>query len=400
MKAMLACDPNGPLVIHVTKLYSSPDGADFFAYGRVFSGTVKKGDGLTVLGEEVTDANDMEGATNPELENLWVYQTRYKIPVGAAGVPAGNMVLLGGVDASIFKSATIFGSSDLKEAEDLGLFRTVNHGSTSVVKVAIEPINPAELPKLLSGLRKVNKSYPLLTVRVQESGEHILFGTGELYLDCVMHDLREMYAGIEVKVSDPEVRFCETVLETSAIKCFANSLNKRNKLTMICEPLEKGLGEDIESGNVSILNSSPEVVSQFLQKKYGWDILAARSIWAFGPKDEGPNVLLDDSLPSETDKKLLYSVKESIRTGFSWAMSEGPLCDEPIRNVKFKILEAAIAGEPFQRAAGQIIPMSRRVCYSSFLTATPRLMEPVYYVEIQTPADCVDAAYNVLNRRR
>ena len=33
-----------------------------------------------------------------------------------------------------------------------------------------------------------------------------------------------------------------------------------------------------------------------------------------------------------------------------------------------------------------MIPTSRRVCYSAFLMATPRLMEPVYYVEIQTPA--------------
>ena len=33
-----------------------------------------------------------------------------------------------------------------------------------------------------------------------------------------------------------------------------------------------------------------------------------------------------------------------------------------------------------------VIPTARRVCYSAFLMATPRLMEPVYYVEIQTPA--------------
>jgi translation elongation factor EF-G len=32
--------------------------------------------------------------------------------------------------------------------------------------------------------------------------------------------------------------------------------------------------------------------------------------------------------------------------------------------------------------------------------ATPRLMEPMYYVEIQTPADCIAAIYNVLAKRR
>lgn len=49
---------------------------------------------------------------------------------------------------------------------------------------------------MLDGLRKVNKSYPLLSTKVEESGEHIVLGTGELYLDCVMHDLRRMYSEI------------------------------------------------------------------------------------------------------------------------------------------------------------------------------------------------------------
>lgn len=49
---------------------------------------------------------------------------------------------------------------------------------------------------MLEGLRKVNKSYPLLGTKVEESGEHVVLGTGELYLDCVMHDLRNMYSEI------------------------------------------------------------------------------------------------------------------------------------------------------------------------------------------------------------
>jgi U5 small nuclear ribonucleoprotein component len=58
------------------------------------------------------------------------------------------------------------------------------------------------------------------------------------------------------------------------------------------------------------------------------------------------------------------------------------LCDEPIRNAKFKILHANIAPEPLHRGGGQIIPTARRVVYSAFLMANPRLMEPVYYVEV------------------
>ena len=71
---------------------------------------------------------------------------------------------------------------------------------------------------------------PSRRTQVEESGEHVVLGTGELYLDCVMHDLRHVYAEIEVKVSDPVVGFCETVVETSSLKCFAETPNGRSKV--------------------------------------------------------------------------------------------------------------------------------------------------------------------------
>ncbi|KAE8783121.1 putative LRR receptor-like serine/threonine-protein kinase [Hordeum vulgare] len=95
----------------------------------------------------------------------------------------------------------------------------------------------------------------------------------------------------------------------------------------------------------------------------------------------GPNILLDDSLSVEVDKNLLNEVKDSIVQGFQWGAIEGPLCDEPIRNVKFKILNANIAREPLHHGGGQIIPTARRVVYSAFLMANPRLMEHIYYIE-------------------
>lgn len=72
----------------------------------------------------------------------------------------------------------------------------------------------------------------------------------------------------------------------------------------------------------------------------------------------GPNILVDDTLPSEVDKGLLSSVKDSIVQGFQWGTREGPLCEEPIRNTKFKILDAVIANEPLHRGGGKPKNMS------------------------------------------
>lgn len=53
-------------------------------------------------------------------------------------------------------------------------------------------------------------------------------------------------------------------------------------------------------------------VGAFFQEKYEWDLLAARSIWAFGPERQGANILVDDTLSSDVDKSLLNAVKDSI----------------------------------------------------------------------------------------
>lgn len=392
-KAMFKCDPNGPLMINITKLYPNKDATRFDALGRIFSGRIKLGESVKVLGENYS-LEDEEDMAVAEVTGVYIHETRYRIEV--TQISAGNWVLLEGVDQSISKTATITTSVGNEAAH---IFKPLRFNTIAAMKIAVEPINPSELPKMLDGLRKISKSYPLAVTKVEESGEHIILGTGELYLDTIMYDMRKLFTEIEIKVSDPVVTFCETVIETSSLKCFAETPNKKNKITMIAEPLEKGLAEDIENRKVS-LDWDKKRLRNWFQRNYDWDILAARNIWAFGPDANGPNILVNDTLPSEVDQTALSHIQDSIVQGFQWATKEGPLCEEPIRSVKFKILHAVVSDDPLLRGGNQIIPTARRVAYSAFLTATPRLMEPVYAVEIQTSADCITAIYNVLARRR
>jgi len=389
------CDQDGPLVVQITKLFNTPDATGFYSFGRVMSGIAKAGQQVRVLGENYT-IDDEEDMTLATISDTWIASSRYNIPT--SGVPAGNWVLLSGVDNSVVKTATIV-STRFPENEDPYIFKPLKHFTESVFKVAVEPINPSELPKMLDGLRKVNKSYPLITTKVEESGEHVILGTGELYMDCVLHDLRRLYSEMELKVSDPVTRFCETVVETSAIMCYALTPNKKNKITMVAEPLDDGIAQDIESGKVNIRDPIRKV-GQFFEENYDWDKLASRSIWAFGPDESGPNILQDDTLPSQIAKKQVNTVRDTLRQGFSWGTREGPLCEEPIRNTRFKLTDLSLAADSISRGSGQIIPTARRTIYSSFLTASPRLLEPLYSVSMTGPADAVSALHTVLSRRR
>lgn len=176
---------------------------------------------MKVLGEGYTieEEEDMIVRT---ANNLWIHQGRYKIEVDM--LTAGNWVMIESIDQSISKTATVFHPN----MQNIDIFRPLDFQTEAVVKIACEPLNPSELPKLLDGLRKINKSYPLVRTKVEESGEHLIFGTGELYMDSILSDLRTQFSEIEIKVSEPFVSFAETVADTSSVKCLAETPNKKN----------------------------------------------------------------------------------------------------------------------------------------------------------------------------
>ncbi|CAD7925866.1 unnamed protein product [Amoebophrya sp. A120] len=390
---MLALDPKGELVVHTVKCYHHPDLSTFDVLGRVMSGTLHTGDRVQVLGENYSLSDD-EDRSNRVAQSLWISQGRYRVEI--SHVPAGNWVLIGGVDGTIVKTSTIT-SQDIEE--EIEIFRPLAHSTTPCCKIALEPLNPSELPKMVAGLRKIDKSYPICYTKVEESGEHVIQGTGELYLDCVLHDLRRLYGDLEIKVSDPIVSFQETVSETSSMKCQADSMNKQNKLFMTCDPLEKPVHDDIERGRIlPTWELGSKEMRDYFRNEHQWDLLAAMGIWGFGPTDRGCNMLLNDTL--DVNKQLLQTCKDSIVQGFQWASREGPLCDEAIRGVKWKLLDARLHENPQMRGGGQLIPCARRCSYAAFLMAAPRMMEPVFFAEVTCPADSVQGVYTVLSRRR
>ena len=179
--------------MQVTKLYNTADATAFHTFGRVMSGTLRPGDKVRVLGEGYS-LDDDEDMAIKDVGRLWVAEGRYHVEI--TGVTAGNWVLIEDIDQSIIKTATVAA----RECQDASIFRPLQHDTIAVCKVAVEPLNPSELPKMLEGLRKISKSYGLASTRVEESGEHVILGTGELYLDCIMYDLRHMYSEIEIKV--------------------------------------------------------------------------------------------------------------------------------------------------------------------------------------------------------
>lgn len=74
-----------------------------------------------------------------------------------------------------------------------------------VVRIAVEAKNPSELPKLVEGLKRLSKSDPMVQCTIEESGEHIVAGAGELHLEICLKDLEEEHAGIPLKVKNRDL---------------------------------------------------------------------------------------------------------------------------------------------------------------------------------------------------
>merc|ERR1712071_43212 len=160
-------------------------------------------------------------------------------------VPCGNIVGLVGVDQYLIKTGTI---STYDQAHNM---KVMKFSVSPVVRVAVEAKNPADLPKLVEGLKRLSKSDPMVVIQTAESGEHIIAGAGELHLEICLNDLEEDHACVPIKKSDPVVSYRETVAEESDMMCLSKSPNKHNRLFCMAQPLSEDFSVLIDDGTIT-----------------------------------------------------------------------------------------------------------------------------------------------------
>jgi len=380
------CDPKAPLMLYVSKMVPTSEKGRFYALGRVFAGTVKSGLKVRIQGPDYTPGGK-EDLFIKVIQRTVLLMGRSNEPI--EGVPAGNIVGLVGVDQFLLKSGT------LTTSETAHNFKVMKFSVSPVVRVAVGVKNPNDLPKLVEGLKRLSKSDPCVLTSISESGEHIVAGAGELHLEICLKDLEEDHAGVPLKISPPVVSYRETVAGDSSMTALSKSPNKHNRLYVSATPLAEEVAKDIEAGKIGPRDDF-KARARLLADEHGWDVTDARKIWCFGPDTSGANLLVDTSKAVQ----YLNEIRDSIVSGFQWATREGPIAEEPMRSVRFNVIDVTLHADAIHRGGGQIIPTARRVLYAATLLAEPRLLEPIYLVEIQVPEEAMGGIYGVLTRRR
>jgi elongation factor 2 len=171
------CDPKAPLMLYISKMVPTSDKGRFYAFGRVFAGTVKSGLKVRIQGPNYTPGRK-EDLFIKAIQRTILMMGRYIEPI--EDVPAGNIVGLVGVDQFLLKSGT------LTTSETAHNLKVMKFSVSPVVRVAVEVKNANDLPKLVEGLKRLSKSDPCVLTSISESGEHIVAGAGELHLEICL----------------------------------------------------------------------------------------------------------------------------------------------------------------------------------------------------------------------
>jgi elongation factor 2 len=346
------------------------------ATGRLFSGVVKEGERVYLVGAK----------QDYRVQQVSMYMGAFREPVDQ--IDAGNIAALLGLDKAR-AGETLVGVTHKNEMVP---FERIKYVSEPVITIAIEPKHPRDLPKLIDTMGRLAIEDPNLVTSInKETGEYLLSGMGELHLEIAVKFLKE-YAGggLEIITSKPLVVYRESTMD-KGIVAMAKSPNKHSKLWIQVEPLEPKVIQMIEKGDLAEEMGRKRMGT--VLKDIGWPTDEARNIWSM---EEHRNIIVDLT----KGVQYLREVRDMIIAGFRWACGNGPLCEEPIRGLKVKVMDATLHEDPVHRGPAQIMPASRRGILGSFLSSNPVILEPIYKIGVSTPVQWVGEVSSLITRKR
>eukprot|EP00727_Mastigamoeba_balamuthi_P009892 m51a1_g5525 hypothetical protein (1034) ;mRNA; f:428118-431927 len=393
---------------------------NFIAVARIFCGVIRRGKPLYVLAPRYEPSRPEEHSHPFVAEKLYLLMGQALEDV--EGVPAGNILGIGGLGGLIIKTATLSSSLACPALRPLW---SVN--AQPIVRVAVETKNASDMTALVRGMKLLNQADPVVRTFVQESGEHVILAAGELHLERCLKDLRELFAKVEVVASEPMVPLRETLASSPNWWSSGKSLefstpNKSAVLRIRAVPLPPQISRAVEE-NAKIVaaayvrgNASTSVdeesrqqiavqVDAFRERLKG---LFAESgphalalfdkIWSFGPRQVGPNILFNCSsthaeamsaqeaaeaaavavagvededererqhvhCPDAQDSReaTLEDLSSSVIAGFQMACAGGPLCSEPLYGVGFILEDFRFVEDAGQAHHDALGPMSGQV---------------------------------------
>jgi len=369
-KAMLTCDPKGPVAMMVTDISFDPHAGEV-ATGRLFSGKLTRGMELYIVGTA--------GKPN-RLQQVGIFMGPTRVEVEQ--IVGGNIAAVTGLKDAIV-------GSTVTSSKEMTPFESLKHYSEPVMTVAVEAKNMKDLPKLVEVLRQVAKEDPTIRVTInEETGEHLIAGMGELHLEVICGRIRRD-KNVDIVTSEPIVVYRETVT-TKAGPVEGKSPNRHNRFYIEVEPLDQAIVDAIQNGDVSMNMNQ-------IERR---DVLVGLGM----DKDEAKNVkdIYTTNIFIDMTKGIQYlnETMELVLDGLHEALDGGPLADEQVQNLKIRLMDVKLHEDAIHRGPAQVIPAVRAAVKAACLMANDQLLEPVQKIQITVPQEQMGAAISQIQGRR
>lgn len=329
------------------------DPEHLIGFARLYSGTLNVGDEVYVLPPKFSPASP-HASPEPKkvtVTDLYLLMGRSLEPLQS--VPAGVVFGIGGLAGYVLKTGTL--CSQLEGSVNLA---GVTLNATPIVRVALEPVNPADLSKMVTGLRLLEQSDPCAQYEVLPSGEHVILTAGELHLERCVKDLRERFAKCDIQTGEAIVPYRETIVNAPEMAPPKNpelgrgcveavsaskQMTLRLRVVPLPEPVTEFLtkqvgtikrlhsekrsaaegkadgenGQPIEASNADAAGEANEgtilSLKEFreeLDKVFNEHVKEDKELWknvvdritAFGPRRVGPNILVDGTAVNTCEK--------------------------------------------------------------------------------------------------
>ncbi|MFC3478155.1 elongation factor EF-2 [Halobacterium litoreum] len=367
-EGMQLVDENGEVVLMVTDIGIDPHAGEIAA-GRVFSGTIEKGQELYVSGT----------AGKNRVQSVGIYMGGEREEV--EHVPAGNIAAVTGLKDAIAGSTV--------SSVEMTPFESIEHISEPVITKSIEAQNMDDLPKLIETLRQVSKEDPTISIEINEdTGEHLISGQGELHLEVQTQRI-ERNQGIPVNTGEPIVVYRETPT-TSSQEVEGVSPNRHNKFYITVDPLSDEVLDKLRLGDVSM--DMPEQERREVLQDAGMDKETSQNV----ENIIGKNIFIDDTKGIQH----LNETMELVVDGLQDSLEDGPLAAEPVEGALIRLHDARLHEDAIHRGPAQVIPATRDAVHRALIDAEIRLLEPIQDVRIDVPSEHMGAASGEIQGRR
>jgi len=370
-KALLNADPNGPVVFIPTKIVVDKHAGEV-AGGRLFSGTVRKGQELWLnLAQKKV-----------KVQQVNIYKGPQRLILDEA--IAGNIVGLVGL-TDIFVGETV-------SSKPIEPFEELKHIFEPVVTCSIEAKKPIDLPRLIEVLRVVAKEDPTIKVEInEETGQHLLHGMGELHLEVVTNRIKTE-KGVDVIRGNPIVVYREVPTKRSNVMQ-GRSPNKHNDFFIFVEPLEDVVAEAIKNGEIKegkIKKKDEQLFNKLSALGIDHDeIRQYREIYkgcVFQDRTRGIVAIGE--------------VIEMVMQAFEQIVNEGILAGEPCHKMKVCLVDAKLHEDAIHRGPSQVIPAVRHAIKEALKDAGTILYEPIQIIQVDTPMRFIGDVTAVLQSKR